>query len=194
MAKFRKKPVVIEAIQYTGDNLREVLEFTSYQAHVERNRRVFISTLEGVMEATPGDWIIRGIHGEHYPCKPAIFAATYEPAQETSPVQPNPNTYGDAIVAAALACGTPRYDDALANADAARNALIAEIERLRARIAELEKYKLAVEQHNRECDNLCNNAATCGYKQYFDANGRRCPTCPVDMKINVTCNGSGHDT
>lgn len=60
-----------------------------------------------------------------------------------------------------------------------------EIERLRARIAELEKYKLAVEQHNRECDDLCNNAATCGYKQYFDANGRRCTTCPVDMKINV---------
>lgn len=107
MAKFRKKPVVIEAIQYTGDNLREVLDFTgkhpcwsewfdsfeSYQAHVERDRRVFkIFTLEGVMEATPGDWIIRGIHGEHYPCKPDIFAATYEPAEETSPVQPNPNT------------------------------------------------------------------------------------------------------
>lgn len=69
-----------------------------------------------------------------------------------------------------------------------------EIERLRARIAELEKLKLAVEQHNRECDDLCNNAATCGYKQYFDAIGRRCTTCPVDMKINVTCNGSGHDT
>lgn len=95
--KFRKKPVVIEAIQYTGDNLREVLEFTgkhprwsewfdsfeAYQAHVERDRRVFkIFTLEGVMEATPGDWIIRGVHGEHYPCKPDIFEKTYDQAYE----------------------------------------------------------------------------------------------------------------
>ena len=52
-----------------------------------------------------------------------------------------------------------------------------------ARIAELEKYKHAVERHNRECDDLCNNAATCGYKSYFEANGRRCTTCPVYMKI-----------
>lgn len=93
--KFRKKPVVIEAIQYTFDNLQEVLAFTGkspefdswfqsfddYQMHVERDRKVFkIFTLEGVMEASPGDWIIRGVKGEHYPCKPDIFEATYEPA------------------------------------------------------------------------------------------------------------------
>jgi len=94
--KFRKKPVVIEAIQYTGENLREVLDFTGrhpdfekwfegfddYQQHVEKNDNIFkIFTLEGVMEATPGDWIIRGVKGEHYPCKSDIFAATYEPAE-----------------------------------------------------------------------------------------------------------------
>lgn len=57
--KFRKKPVVIEAFQTT--------------------ERVEIHTLEGVMVANVGDWIITGINGEQYPCKPDIFEATYEP-------------------------------------------------------------------------------------------------------------------
>lgn len=95
---FRKKPVVIEAVQYTGDNLREVLDFTGkhprfdewfssfedYQRHVAADRQAFkIITLEGTMEALPGDWIIRGVKGEFYPCKPDIFVATYEPALST---------------------------------------------------------------------------------------------------------------
>ncbi len=94
--KFRKKPVEITAIQYRGFNLVEVLEFTGrhprfnewfsdveeYRAYVSRNGNIFkIFTLEGVMEASPGDWIIRGVKGEHYPCKPDIFEATYEIAQ-----------------------------------------------------------------------------------------------------------------
>lgn len=62
MAKFRKKPVVIEAVQVT--------------------ERQEIQTLEGVMVASPGDWIITGVKGERYPCKPDIFAATYEPVKE----------------------------------------------------------------------------------------------------------------
>ncbi len=93
--KFRKKPVVIEAVQWTGDNLAEVLDFTgkhpkwnewfenwkAYEAYVKANGDIFkILTLEGTMKASPGDWIIRGVKGEHYPCKPDIFAATYEPA------------------------------------------------------------------------------------------------------------------
>lgn len=92
--KFRKKPVEIEAIQYTGENLKEVIEFTGkhpnwdkwfssweeYETHVKNDRNVFkILTLEGAMEAIPGDWIIRGVKGEHYPCKPDIFEKTYEP-------------------------------------------------------------------------------------------------------------------
>lgn len=60
--RFRKKPVVIEA----------------YQTDVE----VKIETLEGVMTANPGDWIITGVKGERYPCKPDIFEATYEPIEE----------------------------------------------------------------------------------------------------------------
>ncbi|MCC2615952.1 hypothetical protein LJ739_06835 [Aestuariibacter halophilus] len=94
--KYRKKPVEIEAIQYTGDNLCEVLNFTGkhpsfskwfssfdeYQQHVDKDNKVFkISTLEGTMNAAPGDYIIRGVQGEHYPCKPDIFEQTYELVQ-----------------------------------------------------------------------------------------------------------------
>ena len=59
--KYRKKPVVIDA----------------YQTDVE----VEIKTLEGVMRADPGDWIITGVKGERYPCKPDIFEATYDPVE-----------------------------------------------------------------------------------------------------------------
>lgn len=94
--QFTKKPVTISAIQWTGDNLPDVIEFTGkhprwgdwfvdmgeYIAHVRSDGNRFkIFTLEGVMDALPGDWIIRGVQGEHYPCKPDIFAATYDPAE-----------------------------------------------------------------------------------------------------------------
>lgn len=93
MGKFRKKPVVIEAMQWTGFNALDVIAFTgkapkfslwfpneaAWEAHVKADRHVIkIFTLEGVMEASPGDWIIRGVNGELYPCKPDIFAATYD--------------------------------------------------------------------------------------------------------------------
>lgn len=91
--QYRKKPVVIEAIQYTGDNLKEVISFTGkhpkfdkwfksfeeYELFVKNDRSVFkIFTLEGTMEASVGDYIIRGVKGEFYPCKPDIFHATYD--------------------------------------------------------------------------------------------------------------------
>jgi hypothetical protein len=91
--KFRKKPVVIEAVQWTGKNLREVIDFTGlhpsatkwtwdeYEA-VVRKDGLKIFTMEGPLMATIGDWIIRGVKGEFYPCKPDIFAATYEPAED----------------------------------------------------------------------------------------------------------------
>jgi len=77
--KFRKKPVVIDAIQWTGKNLDECIEFLgkSFGAHLHLNRLVVL-TLEGEHTATKGDWLIRGVQGEHYPCKPDIFEATYE--------------------------------------------------------------------------------------------------------------------
>lgn len=88
--KFRKKPVVIEAIQYNNLNKDEidtfvgkVLDFemsdSAYEAGVAPPMRVLcIPTLEGVMKASPFDWIIRGVSGEFYPCKPDIFEKTYE--------------------------------------------------------------------------------------------------------------------
>lgn len=89
--KYRKKPVVIEAVQFTGDNGDEVIAFTDGAARLESAAcygdgppyLVMIDTLEGRMCAGRDDWIIRGVQGEFYPCKPGIFAETYEPAEET---------------------------------------------------------------------------------------------------------------
>ena len=81
MAKYRKKPVVIDAIQWTGDNESEnrVRQFYGDQAGLTRHHDVLlIETPEGVMTASIGDWIIKGVQGEFYPCKPDIFATTYE--------------------------------------------------------------------------------------------------------------------
>ena len=88
----KKLPVTVQAIEWTGDNLAEVLEFTGkhpkwdtwfssfeqYESFVKNDRNVFkIKTLEGTHEANVGDFIIRGVNGEHYPCKPDIFHKTY---------------------------------------------------------------------------------------------------------------------
>ena len=78
MPKFRKKPVVIEAIQYTGDNKHEMRDFIS--GNIDERQGLSIETLEGWLHASPGDWIIKGVNGEFYPCKPDIFEKTYEPA------------------------------------------------------------------------------------------------------------------
>lgn len=75
--RFRKKPVEVEAVQWTGENFSEILAFTRNTAALT-NHMIIIPTLEGMMTAIPGDWIIEGVAGEYYPCKPAIFAATYE--------------------------------------------------------------------------------------------------------------------
>lgn len=91
MAKFRKKPVVIEAVQWWGDNVREVSAWIgsdglpagwvvkSVAGHVGV---LVVPTLEGFHMAMPGDWIIRGVKGEYYPCKPEIFEMTYESVDE----------------------------------------------------------------------------------------------------------------
>ena len=79
--RFRKKPVVIEAAQWNGKNLSELSEWSGREWDVVPDGEVnllAVLTLEGVMFARPGDWIIRGVAGEFYPCKPAIFAETYE--------------------------------------------------------------------------------------------------------------------
>lgn len=77
--KFRKKPVEIEAVQFRG-NFEEIENFCGGDAEF-RNGELVVATLEGALRASPDDWIIKGIKGEFYPCKPDIFAATYEPVE-----------------------------------------------------------------------------------------------------------------
>lgn len=92
--KFRKKPVVIEAVQLRWDTWGEMCGHAGVGKLVDNKPEGFwsdgeghsriglhIPTLEGLMVATEGDWIIRGVKGELYPCKPDIFAATYEQAE-----------------------------------------------------------------------------------------------------------------
>lgn len=87
-AKFRKLPVVIEAMQHTGDPTacREIHAWLGLEHGNDPDddpcdkSSIYIGTLEGLMEASVGDWIIRGVQGEFYPCKPDIFEATYEAA------------------------------------------------------------------------------------------------------------------
>lgn len=83
--KFQKKPVVIEAMQYTGNNHGEIMDWASGRATMVHGPHTFsVKTLEGVMTITPGDYVICGIKGEFYPCKPDIFTATYDPVKPDS--------------------------------------------------------------------------------------------------------------
>lgn len=80
MAKFRKKPVVVEAVRWTGVNREQVEDFAGWGlAMVLDTHSLYIPTLEGSLLASIGDWIIRGVKGELYPCKDEIFRLTYEP-------------------------------------------------------------------------------------------------------------------
>lgn len=96
--KFRKKPVVIEAFKFDGDLMdtngdyyipdwaerayRFGVLFFDSEKPIGPPCELFIRTLEGDMMANVGDWIIQGVNGELYPCKPDIFEKTYEPVQE----------------------------------------------------------------------------------------------------------------
>lgn len=87
--KFRKKPVVIEAVQLRTDNWVEVMAFTKPLGNKrivnvldDSSAELVIETLEGNMRASKNDWIIKGVNGEFYPCKPDIFEKTYEPVEE----------------------------------------------------------------------------------------------------------------
>lgn len=87
MAKYRKKPVEVEAIRWTGKNMKEIESFMNEKGCVFNNEplkeiKLTIITLEGLMNADPGDYIIKGVHGEFYPCKPDIFKKTYEPVYD----------------------------------------------------------------------------------------------------------------
>lgn len=78
MPKFRKKPVVIEAVKWNGELSEEVKNFIPEERYNINTSFLIIHTLEGNMIAEKGDWIIKGVKGEFYPCKPDIFEKTYE--------------------------------------------------------------------------------------------------------------------
>ncbi|MBE9509097.1 MAG: hypothetical protein IMY86_13755 [Chloroflexi bacterium] len=83
--KYRKKPIVIEAVQLTKEHFNRPHPNDLHVPGVNYNpitETAVIPTLEGAMMAQLGDWVITGIKGELYPCKPDIFAATYEPVEE----------------------------------------------------------------------------------------------------------------
>lgn len=79
MNQFVKKPVVVTAIMYEGDISKLPSEFAAAVTPARLGNSCYINTLEGTMEVAVGDWIIKGIEGEFYPCKPSIFAKTYTP-------------------------------------------------------------------------------------------------------------------
>lgn len=84
--KYRKKPVVVEAMQFDGENGREISSWIRDSGVVGQrlwtNVGLEVETLEGTMRASDGDYIIRGVQGKFYPCKSDIFEATYEAADD----------------------------------------------------------------------------------------------------------------
>lgn len=91
--KYRKKPVVIEALQWNGKNFDELCNFMqefhghklAYEDAEEQSIKTgcyLINTLEGIMTVSKNDWIIKGVNGEFYPCKPDIFDKTYEKIED----------------------------------------------------------------------------------------------------------------
>ena len=88
MAKYRTKPCEIEAVQWNGDNLDEIIQFAdkkNLMVKFKQNAKapeLKIKTLEGDMEASVNDYIIRGLRGEYYPCKPDVFEKKYELIKE----------------------------------------------------------------------------------------------------------------
>lgn len=84
--KYRKKPVVIEALQWTGTNKKEIKGFAGkyagFEDFGEATVHLIVKTLEGKLKASIGDYIIQGVDGEFYPCKPDIFKQTYEKVED----------------------------------------------------------------------------------------------------------------
>lgn len=92
--KYRKKPVLVDALEWKGNNREAVLDFVGRDnlkmSFFPKGRLdIRIVTLEGILKVRHGDWIIKGIKGEFYPCKPDIFAETYEPVEAPEGQEPS---------------------------------------------------------------------------------------------------------
>ena len=98
--KYSKKPVVIEAIEWTGYNKEEMKLFAGNSARFEDygevKEHLLIKTLEGIVKVSVNDYIIKGINGEYYPCKPDIFSKTYEQVATDAilPITPRQKLFG----------------------------------------------------------------------------------------------------
>lgn len=117
MSKYRKKPVVIEAVAFTRNNFDEIVSFTNGAAHTLRIERTpngkctcVIPTLEGEHIASEGDFIIKGVHGEFYPCKPDIFKKTYEEVDRPTTNADRIRSMNDIDLAEFLCSITDCYD------------------------------------------------------------------------------------
>lgn len=109
-AKFKKKPVEIEAMQWDGtlSSANEIMEWSSTNmgprvvynsfTNTKPEPHLNIFTMEGIMVASKNDWIIRGIHGEIYPCNPDIFEKTYAPSEEETGRTLFASTIGDVVI------------------------------------------------------------------------------------------------
>jgi hypothetical protein len=82
MAKYRKKPLEIEAVQFTPWNIDMLKLFAGSVLQIEADGNVYVDTLEGRMLCSENDFVIKGIAGEFYPCKPDIFLKSYELVRE----------------------------------------------------------------------------------------------------------------
>ena len=94
MKRYIKKPIVIEAVQYNGNNVQEILNFCGGTAVVGMLSEITIKTLEGSLHVSDGDFIIKGVEGEFYPCKPDIFEKTYDVVENSE----RPQTFGEKAV------------------------------------------------------------------------------------------------
>lgn len=81
MTRYRTKPCEIEAVRWNGNNLNEIISFVGKENLIIQTN-LKIKTLEGDMTASIGDYIIKGLHGEFYPCKPDVFEKKYEQIKE----------------------------------------------------------------------------------------------------------------
>lgn len=125
---YRKKPVVIEAMQFqpigsSGEDAARVESWCGGEMVVDdQGYSLVIKTLEGHMRASPGDWIIKGVAGEFYPCKPDIFEKTYEPAAIPA-VQPDAR---EAALREALAAVNAKWRSGADTPDEMRGLALAE--------------------------------------------------------------------
>ena len=94
MKRYVKKTIVVEAVQYNGNNVQEILNFCCGTVVVGMLSEITIKTLEGPLHVSEGDFIIKGVEGEFYPCKPDIFEKTYDVVEDGVRLQ----TFGEKAV------------------------------------------------------------------------------------------------